>query len=404
MDTVDQAVVLVGGFGTRLGEATKSTPKPLLSVGGRPFLDYVLRAVAAAGVEDIVLLAGYLGDQVRDLYEGRLFGEARVRVLVEPAPLGTAGGLRHFAAELRDRFYVLNGDSYFDFDLNRLSPPLSNESVSGVLALCSVEDTRRFGRVLSEASGGREVVTAFLEKDSQHAAGAINAGLYAFKRDILRYIGRGPESLERAALPALVAERKVDGVRGKGCFIDIGTPEHLEAARSALPPVLARPAVFFDRDGTLNVDSGYTHRLEDLRLTDGAIEAITNCNEAGYYVFVVTNQAGVARGYYDEAAVRAFHRTLQKALRGHGAHVDGFYFCPHHPEGTVERYKRVCSCRKPAPGLIQRAFQEWPIDRPRSVLIGDRESDVLAGAACGIRSLLFEGGNLNVFLRDRGVI
>lgn len=404
METINQAIVLVGGFGTRLGEYTKTTPKPLIDVGG-PFVDHVLRSVAAAGVRDLVLLASYLGDRVRQLYEGRRFGEARVRVLVEPAPLGTAGGLRQFASELDDKFYVLNGDSYFDFDLNRLSQPLLNNGKTGVLALCAVRNTRRYGRVLVESVKGVDEVTAFLEKDDDaNEVGIINAGIYAFRRDVLHHIGAGSVSMEQTVLPSLVAERQLGGVQGCGYFIDIGIPDALAAARAELPDVLSRPAVFFDRDGTLNIDAGYTYRLDNLRLTEGAIDAVKRCNEAGYYVFVVTNQAGVARGYYDEAAVRAFHWAMQKEFRLAGAHLDGLYFCPHHPEGSIERYRQICSCRKPAPGLIQQALAEWPIDRAHSVLVGDKESDLQAAAACNVRSLHFRGGNLQTFLQLHGVI
>ncbi len=161
-----------------------------------------------------------------------------------------------------------------------------------------------------------------------------------------------------------------------------------------------RPAVFFDRDGVLNRDeSGYTHRPEDLRWMEGAVEAVRHANACGWHVFVVTNQSGVARGFYDEAAVERFHEAMARDLAAAGARVDAFRYCPYHPDGTVPAYRRDDPGRKPRPGMILDLMAEWPVDAARSLLIGDKTSDVEAAAAAGLRGFLFEGGDLSVFLR-----
>ena len=151
-----------------------------------------------------------------------------------------------------------------------------------------------------------------------------------------------------------------------------------------------RPAAFLDRDGVLNDDHGYTHKPEQLERIDGAPVAVRLLNEAGYTVIVITNQSGVARGYYDEAAVRQFHAHMQDALRARGAHIDAFYYCPHHPEGTVKEFAVRCRCRKPAPGMLEQAAREWPIDPGRSFLIGDKDDDMAAAAAFNIRGIKFD--------------
>ena len=160
----------------------------------------------------------------------------------------------------------------------------------------------------------------------------------------------------------------------------------------------ACPAVFFDRDGVLNEDIGYLYRQEDFHWIPGAKEAILHYNRQGYLVFVVTNQSGVARGYYQEDDVHRLHQWMQDQLASIGAHIDGFFHCPHHPEGTVDPYRMTCSCRKPEPGLIQQAMKEWPVGKNRSLLIGDKSSDVEAAHAAGIRGHLFPGGNLYDFV------
>jgi D-glycero-D-manno-heptose 1,7-bisphosphate phosphatase len=152
---------------------------------------------------------------------------------------------------------------------------------------------------------------------------------------------------------------------------------------------LRRPAAFLDRDGVLNVDRGYTNKPEQLEWIEGAPEAVRLLNAAGYYVLVITNQSGVARGYYDEATVKSFHARMQDSLAAHGAHIDAFYYCPHHPEGIIKTLAVPCRCRKPGPGMLEQAAREWPIDISASFLIGDKDDDIAAAAAFNIRGIKF---------------
>jgi D-glycero-D-manno-heptose 1,7-bisphosphate phosphatase len=152
----------------------------------------------------------------------------------------------------------------------------------------------------------------------------------------------------------------------------------------------ARAAAFLDRDGVLNVDHGYTYRPDDLELIPTAAAAVRLLNDAGYDVIVVSNQSGVARGFFDEAAVERFNEHLQATLSAQGARLDAIYYCPHHPEGKVKALSIACDCRKPKPGLLEQAARERPIDRARSFLIGDKDDDIAAARAFGIRGVKFD--------------
>ena len=164
------------------------------------------------------------------------------------------------------------------------------------------------------------------------------------------------------------------------------------------PLSTARPAIFFDRDGVLNVDVNYLYKTEDFQWIAGAKEAIKYYNDQGYLVFVVTNQSGVARGYYSEADVHNLHKWMQQELAAAGARIDAFYHCPHHVQGSVVEYSLDCGCRKPAPGLLLQAMEEWPVNKDQSLLIGDKPSDIEAAQAAGIKGYLFAGGNLLEFV------
>jgi D-glycero-D-manno-heptose 1,7-bisphosphate phosphatase len=150
--------------------------------------------------------------------------------------------------------------------------------------------------------------------------------------------------------------------------------------------------VFLDRDGTLVEETGYLARLERLVFFPYSVDAVRLLNRAGYAVVVATNQAGVARGLFDEAFVGAVHRRVSEVVTAGGARIDGFYHCPHHPEGTVEPYRGSCDCRKPQPGLLRRAAADLDLDLSRSFVVGDRWSDVQAGTAVGARGLLVRTG------------
>jgi len=152
-----------------------------------------------------------------------------------------------------------------------------------------------------------------------------------------------------------------------------------------------RRAVFLDRDGTINVEKDYLYRIEDFEFVPGAPEAIRLLNEAGLFVVVVTNQSGVARGYYNEADVEALHAHIAAELAAVGAHVDAWLYCPHHPAGNG-RYAVACRCRKPLPGMLLEAAGKYRIDLAASVMVGDKRADLEAGAAAGCRSILVRSG------------
>jgi D-glycero-D-manno-heptose 1,7-bisphosphate phosphatase len=151
-------------------------------------------------------------------------------------------------------------------------------------------------------------------------------------------------------------------------------------------------AVFLDRDGTIVEDIGYMNSPDQIQFIPGAIEAIKKLNQAGYKVVVITNQAGVARGLITEDMLQTIDKTLHKFILNGGAHLDGLYYCPHHPEHGTYPYKQACECRKPHPGLIKRAHRDLDVDLSRSFMIGDKATDVEAGKRAGTKTILVLSG------------
>jgi D,D-heptose 1,7-bisphosphate phosphatase len=394
---VKQIAILIGGKGSRLRDAVHDTPKPLLEVCGRPFVEHVMINLRRFGFTEFLLLADYHSSVVQDHYSDndRFANElgANIRVIVEPSPLGTGGALLNAKEHLADEFLVLNGDSIFDFNyLDLCNCPRNGESDNwlGRVALLPVEDATRYGLVDCDGAP----IIALGEKPTEPQSGTINSGVYWLRREALDVITQTPCSLEQEVFPQLISQGRLVARTYTGYFIDIGIPEDLETARTGLANALRKPAAFLDRDGTLNHDTGYTHKIEGFCWIENAKQTIRMLNDNGYLVFLVTNQAGIARGFYGPDDVDTLHSWMKEELANIGAHIDDIRYCPHHPEGTVKGLTVECDCRKPGTAMLDSLIDQWQPLLEDSFMIGDEEKDAEAGAATGIHGRKINPGNL----------
>lgn len=395
--TLRQCAVLAGGLATRLGALAATTPKPLLPCGERPFLAWLLRELSRFGVERVLLLTGHLSARVAESVAALTADLPRpldIALSTEPAAAGTAGALWHARARLDERFLLVNGDSLLDGNLAGLLADAARDdpAVVGRIALADVPETQRFGVV--STAGDR--VIGFRERPAGAGGpGRINAGIYTLDRRIVADL---PEqgSLERDVLPALAARGALRATVLPGWFVDIGIPADLLRAQAELPRRLRRRALFLDRDGVINRDLGYVGSRERFHWTEGARAAIREATDAGWHVFVVTNQSGVARGHYAESDVAALHRWMTDEVRRAGGTIDDIRYCPFHPEAPLPAYRRASDWRKPGPGMLHDLLRAWRLDPADCVLIGDQPSDLAAAAAAGIRGVAFTGGDLRV--------
>lgn len=398
--TLRQCVILVGGIGSRLGGLVAHTPKPVLACGDRPFLAWLLRELQRYGFEEAVLLTGYLSDRLREVVaevQTQLPRPISIVFSEEPERAGTGGALHHARGLLDEKFLLCNGDSLLDANLAPMLAAFAADSpdVVGRMLLRRLDDASRYGVV----STTEDRVTSFAERPPTATGpvpGDINGGIYLFRRTLLDHV-TPVCSLERDVMPRLAASGALRANRASGYFIDIGIPTDLDRAQRELGAVLRRPALFLDRDGVINLDHGYVGTVDRFSFTPGALRAIRAASDRGFHVFVVTNQSGIARGYYTEADMRALHLWMSDQVRAAGGTIDDIRHCPFHPDGVIPEYTRASDWRKPAPGMILDLIHRWEVDPRRSLMIGDQPSDVAAAQAAGVAGHLFPGGDLYGF-------
>jgi len=371
-----EAIILAGGFGTRLRHIVPDVPKPMAPVDGRPFLRYLLDDLTSKGVDRIILAVGYMKEVIMEYFGGSYRG-AELIYSSEDTPLFTGGAVKQ-ALELcrEESVFVVNGDTYFDVDLKAMAEFKAGKNSSFVLAARPMSNFDRYGTLDLDNTGK---ILKFCEKMPTEY-GIINGGIYLMDRAFLADIEAQAFSLESDVLEKVVGLKELFAFISKGYFIDIGVPIDYEQAQTDFRerhPVLK--AAFFDRDGTINVDVNYLHKPEDLVFIDGMPDFIHKWNQWGYKVIVVTNQAGIARGMYTEEDMRALHRHMNERLAEWGAHIDAFYHCPHHPKFTG-----ACSCRKPEPGMLEKAIYEFDLDPAQCIMFGDKPWDVEAAQRCGV--------------------
>ena len=392
-----QAVIMAGGKGTRIASLNKDIPKPMFELCGRPVLEYAVNEMVSQGITDIIIVVGYLGNIIREYFgNGNRMG-ARLTYITEEQPLGTAGALYFLKGKVKDDFLLLNGDIIFSIDFHRLLN--FHRQKGGVATLLVHPNSHPYDSGLVQYDGDGLVMRWLTKEDHRlWYQNRVNAGIHVLSPRIFSMFSELRKvDLDRDILKPLIPERELWAYYSTEYVKDMGTPERYQEVKEDIENGLVhrknlrepQRAFFLDRDGTLNVHNGYITSPEQIELLPGVAEAIRLINRSGFLAVVVTNQPVIARGDCTLEELQEIHNALETKLGEQGAYVDAIYFCPHHPDrgysGERVEYKIKCDCRKPNPGLILRAATDFHIDIHQSYLIGDSETDVMAGHQAGCK-------------------
>jgi histidinol-phosphate phosphatase family protein len=402
---IEHLAIVAGGRGSRMvGTAFADIPKALIPIGGKPVLQHQLELAASVGVRDVSIFAGHLAEQIAVFAgDGSRFG-LRVRTFVESSPRGNAGALIAALDEMPEQFFVLYGDVMAAVDLGRLGAFHLNHGAD-FTTLAHPNDHPHDSDLLEVDPNDRATaIRPYPHPPGARFANLVNAALYAIRRDSLRpFAGAASLDFTKDILTGLIRDgADVRAFRSSDYVKDMGTPARLERVERdwregrIRPAGAGRPAIFLDRDGVLNVERSFISHPDQLELLPGAAEALRLLRQAGFLLIVVTNQSVIARGDATEADIAKVHDKLEWELGKDGAFVDAIYLCPHHPDagfaGERADLKIVCDCRKPAPGMIERACRDLGVDAARSWLVGDHTRDIETARRAGLRSVLVRTG------------
>jgi histidinol-phosphate phosphatase family protein len=402
-----QVAILAGGMGTRLRERSGDIPKPMVPILGKPVLQYQIELCRQHGFTEIALLVQHRYEKIFEYFgNGSTLG-VNLSYAIEAEPRGTAGALRDALPILADRFLLLYGDTFLDVDLIKFWQSHNTSGAMGTLFLHPNDHPQDSDLVDIDEYGYVKAILPYPHSEDLEVRNLVNAALYVLDRAGLEDVtpAEGKADIAKHMFPQMLdLGRPLYGYVSPEYIKDMGTPERLDKVErdfvTGLPESLSgrqlRTAVFLDRDGTINREVTHLKSPDQIELLPGAAEAIRRLNRSGKLAVVVTNQPVVARGDVSLEGLQCIHARLESQLGTGGAFLDGLYFCPHHPDkgfpGEVPELKGSCNCRKPEPGLIEKACCDLGIGRQDSWMVGDATSDIEAGRRAGLRTILLRTG------------
>lgn len=386
MEKITQAVILAGGQGKRLKPFTNNSPKPMIPVNGKPFLEHLIELLKNNNIKEAVILTGYLGDQIEKHFgNGRKSG---IKIKYSYTPfLNEKGeenlsGLRLKNAEkLLDNFFLLlYCDNYWFLQLDKLIKFYEKHPSDILVTVYSNLDNSTKNNMLIDNKG---YVIKYDKERLKKNLNCVDIGFFIVNKKILELLPKSNSQFEKTVLPKLIQKRRLSAYLTNHKYYSISDLQRVKIIEKFLAP---KKVILLDRDGVINKrppKADYVKKWEEFEFLPGAIEAIRILNSKGYKIFVLSNQPGIARGMITEKDLSIIHNNMQKELKKHGARIDGIYFCPH-------GWNEGCHCRKPKPGLLLQASKEHLIDLTKTILIGDDERDIEAGKSVGCKTFLVD--------------
>ena len=375
--TVRQCVILLEDT------ATHTLPLSLILCGDKPFVAWLMREMQRFGVEEFVFLTSRYSQDIATAVEN--IGDflprfAKITISVTPPEVGTGGALHHARSHLQERFFLCSANALFSCNLARF---LTAARSGHWMLLRQAGPHDKQARMRFEAGN----LVSFCGDIEANDPQLINAGLYLFDASICELLTEVC-SLEWDVIPRLVENQNLRGMSLTGDFYSSENCIALEKVLGQMSQRLRRPAVFLDRDGVINRDFGWVGTRERFEWEPGAREAIARFCDSGYHVFIVTNQSGIARGFYSENDLVMLMDWVMDSIREYGGTVDDWRYCPMHPEAAIEHYRGYSADRKPEPGMILDLLKRWELDPMCCVLFGDQPTDMQAAKAAGLQSVM----------------
>ena len=378
-------VILAGGYGERIKKYTKKKlPKSLLKIKNKNFLDYLILNLTKYNFNKIYIISGHKGNLIKKEYNNKYYNLVKIECINDNKKKGTGYALNFIKKKIKNNFILMNGDTLLDFNLNHffLKKLKSNSLGSAVI-------TKSYKKSLTKNLLNLDLDNKNMIKFS-NKSNYISTGVIFFKKKVLNFINKKIFSLENDLIKKIILKKKIEGIKYSGFFIDIGTESNYLYAKNKIPKYFRHPAVFLDRDGVINKDIGHLHEIKKFKFTKKIIPFLKHYSNKNFFIFIVTNQGGIAKGYYGVKEFINLQMHIKKKLSEHNIFINDFEYCPHHPDGIVKKYKKICLCRKPNNLMIKRLFKKWNINKKKSLFIGDKNTDYLCAQKSKIKFIHYK--------------
>ncbi len=376
-----QAVILAGGRGERMRPLTDIRPKPMIEVGGKPFLEHQIVMLRDQGFKRVLLLLGYLPDVVRDYFgDGRKWG-LEIDYSVTPIEDKTGRRLKLAENKLEDLFFLLYCDNYWPMDMEKMWRRYVEASVPMMVTVYSNKDNYTKSVLRVDETG---FVAVYDKTRKAPDLQGTEISYAIMRRELVAGLPEGNIGLEETLFPSLISRRQLAAFVTHHRYYSVGDTFRLPITQAFLAH---RPAIILDRDGVLNEKApraNYVRNWGEFKWLPGAKESLCLLKEAGFRVIIVSNQAGINRKAMTEDDLFDIHRTMVKEVENAGGRIDAIYYCPHD-------WDEGCECRKPKPGMLFQAQHDFNLDLSRTLFIGDDERDGQAAEAAGCLSALVSG-------------
>ncbi|MFW9996694.1 MAG: HAD-IIIA family hydrolase [Candidatus Odinarchaeota archaeon] len=378
MVNVRQAVILAGGLGTRLRPLTYSLPKPMVAVNNRPFLEHLIEMLKENGIEEVILLVGYLAEIIQEHFgDGSNFG-LDIKYSVGDTSFETGTRLRNAKTLLDDLFLLLYGDNYWPLDLRKLIEFREQEKVLSTVTVYSNKDNFTRNNMFVDDNS---FVTKYDRSRTDKNLNGVDIGYFLMSKKVLDLMPPSNFSLSQLILPLLIEKRQLRGYITDHRYYSISTVERIPITEQFLKP---KKVIFLDRDGVINKKApkaDYVKKWEEFTFLPGSIEAISLLTKNGYDIYIISNQAGIARKMMTEEDLSTIHRNMVNVINKSGGKISGIYYCPH-------GWDEGCECRKPNTGMFYQAAREHHINLHEAIFVGDDERDKQAGNKAFIKTIL----------------
>lgn len=369
-------VILAGGKGLRIFNFLGKYPKPMIKINDKHFIQYVLNISTRFNFKRIFILCGYRSRFIFKKFHNKIINLTKIICIKEKKLLGTGGALNKLKKFKVKDFVLINGDTIFNINILELISSLDKKNI-GIVALTKnkKQQSKKLNKLII-----KNKLLYNVKKSS-----LMNGGIYFFQNKIFKYISKRYISLENNILPKLIEEKKIQGKIFNDFFIDIGSEHYLKLAKKKLISEFKRPAAFLDRDGVINYDYGHVYKFKDFKFRDGVIDGLKYLIKNKFWIFIVTNQAGIGKKFYSEKEFILLHKTINEKLKKENIFINDVQYSPFHKDSLEKRYKKNSLMRKPGNKMINNIKLNWDLDLKRSFMIGDKVNDKIAAKKSNIK-------------------